>query len=659
MAQEKIERMKHLCNFLRSASIHYYKYDNPIISDKKYDDFLDELISLENDTGIIMNDSPTQHVQGEVLDSLKKVKHSKQMLSANKTKDMNDIKQFISDKKVVVSWKLDGLTIVLRYKNGNFVQAITRGRDGLIGEDVTHTIKHCSNIPMKIKYCADIEVRGECVISWNNFEKINETLDTKYSHPRNLAAGSVRLLDSNLSKERNIKFIAFELNQEYWPSYSQQYDSENQLFDTIDKTFNYLKECGFDVVEHVVCDKSNIQTVFNQFVPEEYEFPVDGLIVKYNDYYYGQSLGVTSHHPLDMIAFKWKDETYETVLRDVEWNTSKTGLINPVAIFDEIELEGASTTRATLHNVSYIEDLQLGIGDRITVYRSNMVIPKVDDNLDRSNTLEIPTKCPSCGSETTILNENGSKTLHCFNDNCPSQKLSKFVHFVSKDGANIDGLSEATLEKFINLGWLNELKDIYHLDKYSEKLSHLSGFGKRSANKLYKNIELSRHISLNNFLTSLSIPLIGKTACKTVSTYLHASISDFMSKIKDGFDWTILDGFGQAMNDSIYKYFDKNIDMVEELIKEFEFVESESTNEKNSNLLKGLNFVITGKVHLFKNRSEIKKLIESCGGKVTGSVTSKTSYLINNDVNSSSSKNKKAKQLGIPIINEEQFNNML
>lgn len=659
MAHEKMERMKHLCNFLRSASIHYYKYDNPIISDKKYDDFLDELISLENDTGIIMNDSPTQHVQGEVLDSLKKVKHSKQMLSANKTKDMNDIKQFISDKKVVVSWKLDGLTIVLRYKNGNFVQAITRGRDGLIGEDVTHTIKHCSNIPMKIKYCADLEVRGECVISWNNFEKINETLHTKYSHPRNLAAGSVRLLDSNLSKERNIRFIAFELNQEYWPSHSQQYDSENQLFDTIDKTFNYLKECGFDVVEHVVCDKSNIQNIFNHFVPKEYEFPVDGLIVKYNDYYYGQSLGVTSHHPLDMIAFKWKDETYETVLRNVEWNTSKTGLINPVAIFDEIELDGASTTRATLHNVSCIEDLQLGIGDRITVYRSNMVIPKVDDNLDRSNTLEIPTKCPSCGSETTILNENGSKTLHCFNDNCPSQKLSKFVHFVSKDGANIDGLSEATLEKFINLGWLNELKDIYHLDKYSEKLSHLSGFGKRSANKLYKNIELSRQISLNNFLTSLSIPLIGKTACKTISTYLHASISDFMSKIKDGFDWTILDGFGQAMNDSIYKYFDKNVGMVDELIKEFEFAAPESSNEKNSNLLKGLNFVITGKVRLFKNRSEIKELIESCGGKVTGSVTSKTSYLINNDVNSSSNKNKKAKQLGVPIISEEQFNNML
>lgn len=644
---QSVERMRYLCDFLNHASIQYYKYDNPTLSDKQYDKYYDELEKLEKNTGIIMNNSPTHKVEGEVLESLNKVKHSKPMLSAQKTKDIKEIEKFMNFKTVVVSCKLDGLTIVLRYKKGKFVQAITRG-GGLVGEDVTHTIKYCSNVPNEIKDKVDIEVRGECIIPWDSFDDINKNLSKQYSHPRNLAAGTVRLLDSSLSRDRDIKFIAFELNQE---------SSELDCKMNIDESFIFLKNNGFEVVDHEICrDKNELTNAIESFDATKYSYPVDGLIIKYNDYLYGKSLGETSHHPLDMIALKWEDQTYETVLQDVEWNTSKTGLINPTAIFTPVDLDGAMTSRATLHNISYIENLELGLGDRITVYRSNMVIPKIDDNLDRSNNLKIPKTCPSCGEKTVILNENGSKTLHCMNDNCPAQMLSKLVYFVSKDGVNIDGLSEATLEKMMDNGYLKNFIDIYYLDRYKKELSRMAGFGEKSVNNLMKNIEKSREIRLENFISSLSIPLIGKSVSKAISKYNHANISSFLNSIKCRFDFTNLDGFGKVMNDSIYKYFDKHLDMVEELSKEFSFVED---NNMKGNSLNGMVFVITGKVTLYKNRNELKKEIESLGGKVTGSVTSKTDYLINNDVNSNSSKNKKAKELGIPIIGEKDFMSLL
>lgn len=645
---QSIERMRYLCDFLNHASIQYYKYDNPTLSDKQYDKYYDELEKLEKDTGIIMNNSPTHKVAGEVLESLNKVKHSKPMLSAQKTKDIKEIEKFMNFKTVVVSCKLDGLTIVLRYKKGKFVQAITRG-GGLVGEDVTHTIKYCSNVPNEIKDKVDIEVRGECIIPWNSFDDINKNLSKQYSHPRNLAAGTVRLLDSSLSRDRDIKFIAFELNQE---------SSELDCTMNIDESFVFLKNNGFEVVDHKICrDKDELTNAIESFDVTKYLYPVDGLIVKYNDYLYGKSLGETSHHPLDMVALKWEDQTYETVLQDVEWNTSKTGLINPTAIFTPVDLDGAITSRATLHNISYIENLELGFGDRITVYRSNMVIPKVDDNLDRSNNLEIPKTCPSCGEKTVILNENGSKTLHCMNDNCPAQMLSKLTHFVSKDGVNIDGLSEARLEKMMNHGYINNFIDIYNLKDYKKELCTMEGLGEKSVNKLIENIEKSRKISLENFISSLSIPLIGKSVSKAISKHNNSNILSFLDEIKNNFDFSQLDGFGEVMNESIHKYFNENIEMIETLMKEFKFIEED--NSAKEKILKGKNFVITGKVTLYKNRNELKKEIESLGGKVTGSVTSKTDYLINNDIESSSSKNKKAKELGIPIIGEKDFMSLL
>lgn len=645
---EKIGRMKHLCEFLHSASMHYYKYDTPVISDKKYDDLLDELAHLEEETGIIMNDSPTQRVQGEVLEKLNKVTHSKPMLSANKTKEMSEIKKFVADRPVVVSWKLDGLTIVLRYKNGRFVQAITRG-NGKVGEDVTHTIKHCVNVPLQLNKNVTIEIRGEAVISLDDFKKLNES--GNYSHPRNVAAGSVRLLDTNVAKERHVKFIAFELNQEY--KGSKSYDTQDCYFESIAESFTFLESCGFDVVPHRVCDKFTIDLTFKYFDPDEYEYPVDGLIVKYDDYAYGKSLGTTGHHPLNMMAFKWADEVHETILRDVEWSTSKSGLINPVAIFDEVDLDGALTTRATLHNLTYIKNLKLGIGDRITVYRSNMVIPKVHENLDKSDTLPIPKICPTCHSPAVVLNENGSETLHCLNTECPAQLLAKLKHFVSRDGVNIDGLSEATLKKLIQYGMIHTYQDIYHLDRYKSKIKKLSGFGNKSAERLYKNIKESRQIRLENFLASFSIPLLGKSNCTSISLLCSKRIDDFLEKIKSGFDWQKIDGFGTAKAESLRKYFNENLEMVESLASEFEFIEDEENATEQT--LSGMTFVITGSVQIFKNRNEIKKAIEEHGGKVTGSVTSKTSYLINNDMNSTSSKNQKAKKLGIGIISESDL----
>lgn len=654
---DKVKRIKELTKKLENASYAYYAQDNPIMSDKQYDDLYDELENLENETGCVLAGSPTQKVQGYVVDSLNKVKHSKLMLSANKTKDINEIKKFIGNHPCVMSWKEDGLTIVLRYVNGVFTQAITRG-SGDLGEDVTHTMKMCKNIPIRLPYCVDIEVRGECVISWKEFERINSRLDTSYRHPRNLAAGSVRQLDSNILKDRELTFKAFELVQDDIYKELQSNTFLHEQIMNISESFDYLQELGFDVVEHECVTKDNVEELIKKYIPENYEYPVDGLIFEYDDYLYGKSLGETSHHPLNMIALKWSDNLYETTLTDIEWNTSKSGLINPVAVFEPVNLDGAITTRATLHNISYIEDLELGVGDTIQIYRANMVIPKVHDNLTHSNTWKLPIRCPSCHGKVEIHNENGSKTLHCINPDCPAKLLGKLEHFCSKNAINIENLSEATLQRFIDLGWLNSFYDIYKLSEHKSEMYKLEGFGNKSVDKLLENIEKSRNTTLDRFIYSLSVPLIGRTASKAIANYFNGNWNDFWYAWNSDYNWKLLNDFGDTMSSNMFLYILNHRDMVSELSKEFNFENHNTSNNKKENIL-GKVFVVTGSLCRYLNRNELVNAIESMGGKVSGSVSSKTDFLINNDVNSTSSKNIKAKKLGIPIITEEEFIDMI
>ena len=652
---DKIKRIKELINQLNDASYAYYAKDNPIMSDKQYDDLYDELSELESSTGIILAGSPTQKVQGYVVDSLNKVKHSKPMLSANKTKDINEIKKFIGNYPCVMSWKEDGLTIVLRYVNGIFAQAITRG-SGDLGEDVTHTMKMCKNIPFRLPYCVNIEVRGECVISWKEFERINSHLDTPYKHPRNLASGSVRQLDSNVLKDRELTFKAFELVQDELYTESKKNSFLEEQILNINESFAYLQELGFDVVEYEYVTKDNVEELINKYVPENYGYPVDGLIFEYDDYLYGKSLGETSHHPLNMMALKWADDLYETTLTDIEWNTSKSGLVNPVAVFEPVDLDGAVTTRATLHNISYIEDLELGVGDTIQLYRANMVIPKVHDNLTRSNTWKLPDKCPCCGGNVEIHNENGSKTLHCVNPDCRAKLVAQLTHFVSKHAICIDGLSEQTLQKFVDLGWIKSFQDIMNLHNHAKEMMKLDGFGKQSVNKLMEAIEKSKRTTLERFLYSLSVPLIGRSASKDIAKVCHGDETIFISMIKSNDLYKLvskIDGFGDVMYQSLFNYCKLHLSGIEELMTYFTFEKENNTVDKKVDL-SNKNFVITGSLNHYKNRDELVGVIETLGGEVSGSVSAKTSYLICNKI-SNSKKCKEAKKYNIPIITEEDF----
>ena len=636
---DKVQRIKELTSILQKASYAYYGLDRPLMTDKEYDDFYDELSTLEKETNCVLAGSPTIKVQGYLLDGFTKVKHTKPMLSANKTKDTKEIEKFVTNNRFYGSYKLDGLTVVVRYKNGEFTQGITRGT-GIEGEDVTEQCRFIKNLPMTIPYKSNLELRGECVISWDEFKRINRNLDTPYSHPRNLASGTLRNLDLNIIKDRNLSFVVFECVTD------MKEDSKSE-------TLIDVHNMGFEIVP-ITKLNSTVDQVSNALQPEFYQYPTDGIIFELDSRKLSESLGSTSHHECCRMALKWEDELYETTLKDIEWNTSKTGLINPVAVFEPVDLDGAITTRATLHNVSYIEDLQLGIGDTIQVYRANMVIPKVHSNLTRSNAWKLPDKCPCCGGDVEIHNENGSKTLHCTNLDCKAKLLGKLVHFVSKNAINIDGLSEQTLQKFIDLGWLNTFRDIYYLSDHKEEMYKLDGFGKKSIDKLLESIEKSRNTTLDRFIYGLCIPLIGRTASKVIAKEFNNQAEEFYDIWCHSYDFTKLDDFGDAMNNSMKAFIRDNYRWIAEFIGEFNFRESD-TNGNVKQVLEGKTFVITGSLKAYKNREELVSVIERNGGKVSGSVSAKTSYLINNDVASTSGKNKKAHDLEIPIISEGEF----
>ena len=640
----QIDRIKELVSQLNQASEAYYKYDKPIITDKEYDKLMDMLESLEVSENFILANSPTQKVQGYILEGLQKIEHSKPMLSAAKTKDANEIKKFIGNNYFYCSYKLDGLTMVARYKDGKFVQAITRGT-GLIGEDVTDQAKFISNLPMTIPYKQDLELRGECVISWEQFNKVNETLEEQYSHPRNLAAGTLRNFDTNIVKDRKLSYVVFEC-------VSDLYD-EDELFDSKWDELGYLDHLGFETVER--CHGA-VDDCIEAMQPEFYIYPTDGLIFEYCMKEYSKSLAATSHHEGCRMAFKWADSTYETTLLDVEWNTTRTGLISPVAIFEPVDLDGAITTRATLHNVSIIKQLELGIGDTITVYRSNMVIPKIDDNLTRSNTLTIPNKCPCCGYEAVVKNTENSQVLMCTNPDCSAKKIAQFEHFVSRKCMNIDGMSTATLEALISNNFIHNYVDIYHLEDHKNELMLLEGFGEKSILNMLKSIEDSRSVKLENFICALGIPNIGLSASKTIAQEFDGSYYAFLQAYRNSFDWTSLDDFGAVMSESIKNYFDDNIDLVNSLAGEMNFILLEQqgivTNTFTDKII-----VVTGRLNHF-TRDSINEKIASLGAKTAGSVSKKTDYLITNEA-SGSSKYQKAIELNIPIITEEEFLKMV
>lgn len=637
---DKISRIKELVDVLHKASIAYYRDDNPIISDKQYDDLYDELESLEKETGVILAGSPTQKVQGYILDGFQKVQHSKPMLSAAKTKDVGEIKNFVKDKDFYCSYKLDGATTVVRYEGGKFVQGITRGT-GEIGEDVTEQCKFIPNLPMLIPTNEYVELRGETVVSYDEFNKINAYLKKPFSHPRNMAAGTLRNLDLDVVKQRRLSFVVFEVVS---PIFKNKWEG-----------LEAIKNWGFEVVN---CGFGSVDDLIEAMQPEFYMYPVDGLVFEINDYDLSKSMGTTQHHEGCRMALKWADDLYETTLTGIEWQTSRTGLINPVAVFEPVDLDGAITSRATLHNLSYIEDLELGIGDTIQIYRANMVIPKVHDNLTRSNTWTYPNICPTCGHPTEVHNDNGSKTLHCTNPACKAKLINRLINFVSRKCMNIDGLSEETLAKFVEWGWVSKLSDIYFMDQYFEKLSHKPGFGKKSVNKLKQAIENSKTVALDHFITALSIPGIGNSQAKVLSEYF-GSWDKFQESGNSDFNFSQIEGIGEVLNKNIHNWFKEMYisDGISELVKILNIESGRNTSDTKRKI--DLTFVITGNLNHFSSRDILKNQLESMGAKVASAVSSKTDYLVNNDITSNSSKNKKAKELGVPIITEDQLIKMI
>ncbi|MDD3570395.1 MAG: NAD-dependent DNA ligase LigA [Lachnospiraceae bacterium] len=641
-----MERMKQLIDILNDASKHYYQLADTIMTDYEYDKLYDELVALEKKTGITLSGSPTKSVGYTVLSGLTKIKHDSRMLSLDKTKEIGRLKEWLGNKEGILSWKLDGLTIVLKYNNGELVQAVTRG-NGEIGEDITHNARVFKNIPVKIAFRGELVLRGEGVIAYSEFKKINEELsdDEKYKNPRNLCSGTVRQLNSEIAAKRNVMFYAFSL-----------VSANGKEFDDF-KThqMDWLLSLGFDVVEHKIVTAQTIEDTVKEFEEKitHNDFASDGLVLTYNSISYGKSLGETSKFPKDSIAFKWADETAETILREIDWSTSRTGLINPIAVFDPVELEGTTVNRASVHNLSILKELQLGIGDTIKVYKANMIIPQIAENITKKGNMEIPKVCPVCTGETEVRSLKDGEALYCTNPNCNAQIIKSLVHFASRDAMNIEGLSEETLRKFVKNGFIENYTDIFKLNRFEEKIKAMEGFGEKSYNNLISAVEKAKNTQLPNFIYSLGINQVGlnnaKLLCKN-SKYNIENIKNFTEE-----ELIEIDGFGQVIAHSIKSYFsnERNLFLLDEALK---YITPQKIIETQENLkLEGINFVITGDVEYFKNRKELQEKIETMGGKVTGSVTSKTNYLINNDAFSASSKNKKAKELNVPIITENQF----
>lgn len=643
---DKKERIKELVDILNKASKAYYQDAKEIMSNFEYDALYDELVQLEKDTGIVLANSPTVNVGYEVVSELPKEQHESPMLSLDKTKEVSVLADFAGDKKSLLSWKLDGLTVVLTYEQGILFKAVTRG-NGEIGEVITNNAKTFKNIPLSIPYEGRLVLRGEAIIKYSDFEKINREIEdaqAKYKNPRNLCSGSVRQLNSEITAKRNVNFIAFAL-----------ISAENVYFkNSIEQQYLWLEQQGFEVVERKEVTSSNMEETVKYFAEKikEYDYPSDGLVLMYDDIEYGLSLGRTAKFPRNGIAFKWEDEQAETTLEYIEWSPSRTGLINPVAVFKPVELEGTTVTRASVHNISIMEELKLGDGDTIKVYKANMIIPQISENVTKSGKCAIPEICPACGERTEIKNDNGVKTLYCLNKQCPAKHVKLYSLFVSRNAMNIDGLSEETLEKFIDAGYIHEFADIFNLSRYQKEIVETPGFGQKSYDNLIDSLNKAREVELHALLYSLGIPNIGVANAKLICKYFNNDIEKITHAKAE--ELVKIDGIGDKMAVKFVEYFSdkENIKKFNNLLNELTIIKEENNEEQN---MAGLNFVVTGSVERFANRNEVKDYIEKRGGKVTGSVTSKTNYLINNDLLSNSSKNKKAKELGIEIINEEQF----
>ena len=650
MAEDKTKRIRELIGTLRAAGRAYYQESREIMSNFEYDKLYDELVSLEKETEIVFANSPTQNVGYEVVSALPKERHEKPMLSLNKTKSVEELADWLGGQTGLLSWKMDGLTIVLTYQNGTLVKAVTRG-NGEIGEVITANAKAFVNVPLNISYQGELILRGEAIIRYSDFENINEQIedvDAKYKNPRNLCSGSVRQLNSEITAQRQVHFYAFSLVK------ADGIDFKNSR----KEQFEWLKTQGFEVVEyHEVTKETLPETVkmYSEAIAEN-DTPSDGLVLLYDDIAYGQSLGRTAKFPRDSIAFKWSDEIQETKLLYIEWSASRTGLINPVAVFEPVELEGTTVSRASVHNISIMEALELGAGDRITVYKANMIIPQIADNLTRSGVRDIPEVCPVCGGQTEVRQLNDVKSLYCTNPDCQAKKIKSFTLFTSRDALNIAGLSEATLEKFIGVGMIHEYADIFHLDRHQEEIVEMDGFGQKSYDNLIAAAEKASHTTLPRMVYGLGVAGIGLANAKMICRHFkndfeamrHATVEELVE----------IDGIGEVLAQAWTAFFSdgKNNAIVDHLLAELTFeAGDEESSEGADEAFAGMNFVITGSLEHFKNRKELQELIERRGGKVTGSVTSKTNYLINNDVASSSSKNKKARELGVPILSEEEF----
>lgn len=651
MSRQKQERMQELVTLLNRAAKAYYQDAQEIMSNLEYDRLYDELTKLEAELGITLSDSPTVNVGYEVLSELPKERHESPMLSLDKTKEVEDLKRFVGDQKAMMSWKMDGLTIVLTYRDGTLFKAVTRG-NGEVGEVITNNARVFKNIPLKISYQGELILRGEAIIGYKDFEKINEEIvdiDARYKNPRNLCSGSVRQLNNEITAKRNVRFYAFTLVQ------ADGVDFHNSR----ERQMDWLREQGFEVVEHVMVTRDQVEDAVAEFSRKivDNDFPSDGLVLVYDDIAYGRSLGRTAKFPRDSYAFKWADEQVRTKLLEIEWSPSRTGLINPVAIFEPVELEGTTVSRASVHNISIMEELELGIGDEIEVYKANMIIPQIAENLTRSGVRDIPEVCPVCGGKTKIRQVSNAKALYCTNPECQAKHIKSFSLFVSRDALNIEGLSESTLEKFIDRGYVKEFADLFHLDRYEKEIKEMEGFGEKSFNNLKASVEKARETTLPQVLYGLGIANVGlsnaKVICKEFKNDLDAMLHADAEQLSE------ISGIGAVIAGTFTAYFQNptHVGQLKNLLGELKIHAEEG--EAKEQIFEGVNFVITGSVTHFANRKEVKELIESLGGKVTGSVTSKTNYLINNDITSTSSKNKKANELGIPIISEEMFLEML